>query len=94
MMKDDLEIASMMLRGAWTPTRRRRATKDLLAPAVFREIDGGELARQYATHRTIEANSALGSPSSEQRFGFPGDSRGRGGLLDWARGLRSRLVAD
>ena len=94
MMKDDLEIARMMLRGAWTPARRRRATKDLLVPAVFREIDGGELARQYATHRTIEANSALGKPSAEQRFGFPVETRGRGGLIDWVRSLRSRLAAD
>ena len=94
-MKDDLEIARMMLRGAWKPTRRRRrATKDLLAPAVFREIDGGELARQYATHRTIEANSALGGLSGERRFGSPRENSGRGGLIDWVRSLRSRLVAD
>ena len=94
MINDDLEIARRLLRGAWTPGRRRRAAKAPLAPAAFREIDGGELARQYATHRTIAANSALAVTSGEGRERVMSEDRGRGGLIDWALSLRSRLAAE
>lgn len=89
MANDDLEIARRILRGAWVPQRRRRKSAEGVEPAVFREIDGRELARQYATHRRIEKASVLQAPEAANRFGEPG----AGGVMrGWARGLRARFA--
>ncbi len=95
MLNDDLEIARKMLRGGWVPPRERRLPRSALGPASFREIDGSELARQYATHRRIEKTSSLGAPSRAGRFGSDeGQQRIGGRMLNWARELRARLGFD
>lgn len=73
MANDDLEIARQLLRGGWKPQRQRRAPRHDLVPAVFREIDGGELARQYATHRKIEEGAGRLKPARPNRFGSAKD---------------------
>lgn len=96
MANDDLEIARKILRGAWAPQRqRRKAHAGSVAPASFREIDGLELARQYATHRKIEKASGLQAPPPTHRFGEAGSESGLGGMMrNWARELRSRFASD
>ena len=95
MLNDDLEIARKLLHGGWRPPRRRRPAQQSVMPAVFREIDGGELARQYATRREIEAASSLGRPSREDRMrARKAEQNNAGGLLDWARGLRWRFSTE
>lgn len=92
MLNDDLEIARKMLRGGWAPPRQRRASRQALGPASFREIDGSELARQYATHRRIEKTSGLGVPTHASGFRADEDQPRFGGrMLNWARVLRARL---
>lgn len=95
MMNDDLDIARRMLRGGWKPPRQRRLPQQAFGPASFREIDGGELARQYATHRRIEKNEGLGAPSPALRYRTDENGRRSGGrVLNWARELRARLNLD
>lgn len=92
MLNDDLEIARKLLRGGWTPPRRRRLPRQALDPASFREIDGTELARQYATHRKIASAPVAGAARAQKRFDYPDDPPAFGGrMLNWARELRSRL---
>ena len=92
MMNDDLEIARKLLQGGWTPPRRRRLPRHALDPASFREIDGVELARQYATHRRIANAPAAGAAKAQNRLVYPDDPPAFGGrMLNWARELRLRL---
>lgn len=93
-MNDDLEIARSMLRGAWRPPRPRRAAAAVVTPASFREIDGGELARQYATHRTIATELPSGDEAAAGRHSVAGRGQGGGKLRGWALSLRARLSAD
>lgn len=94
MLNDDLEIARKMLRGGWAPPRQRRLSRQALDPASFREIDGGELARQYATHRRIEGTSGPEKPARVQRFVYEDEPRFGGRMLGWARDLKARLKFD
>lgn len=95
MLNDDLEIARKLLQGAWHPPRRRRISREALGPATFREIDGSELARQYATHRRIEGAPVTGSPRRDPRLAYPDDPPAFGGrMLNWARDLRGRRSED
>lgn len=94
MLNDDLEIARKMLRGGWTPPRQRRLSRQALDPASFREIDGGQLARQYATHRRIEKTAKINTTAPVQRLVYEDEPRFGGRMLNWARELKARLNFD
>ncbi|WP_421693526.1 hypothetical protein [Aestuariivirga sp.] len=78
---DDFEIARKILQG-WTPQHQEGPVPQSLLPASFREIDGRELARQYATHRKIAG--ATGAPATQREPG----SR----LASWARDFHARMT--
>lgn len=83
MQNDDFEIARKILRG-WTPQAPAGSAPVSLLPASFREIDGRELARQYATHRKIAVAAGPGAP------GYPREPGSR--LANWARELHARMT--
>ena len=53
MPSEDLKDARRLIQERWSSARPREDTHKTLEPAIFREIDGRELARQYVAHRSL-----------------------------------------
>ena len=53
MADEEFRIARQLILGRSPRRRRPLDTETAVRPAAFREIDGGELARQYVNHRSL-----------------------------------------
>lgn len=63
----EFEIARKLMQERWADAAPEDDSHKTPGPAVFREIDGRELARQYVAHRKlIEAESLAHQPAKTQ----------------------------
>jgi hypothetical protein len=67
MADEEFRIARQLILGRSPRRRRPLDTETAVRPAAFREIDGGELARQYVNHRSLMGTESPATAPDEEK---------------------------